>query len=132
MKAPKDCGNINFYEPNEVKKFHRPPVEKLTELSSNGFSIKPEEGNLLIFPSYLYHEVGKSLSEEDRIVISFNVSHSHGDPGLNSGGSVAGPIRSVFGPGRLPAYSTVVHYTCSSTDVPVRSCTKFSSLLNCR
>ena len=74
VKAPKDCGNINFYEPNEVKKFHRPPVEKLTELSSNGFSIKPEEGNLLIFPSYLYHEVGKSLSEEDRIVISFNVS----------------------------------------------------------
>ena len=74
VKAPKDCGNIHFYEPNEVKKFHRPPVEKLTELSSSGFSIKPEEGNLLIFPSYLYHDVGKSLSEDDRIVISFNVS----------------------------------------------------------
>ena len=74
VKAPKDCGNIHFYEPNEVKKFHRPPIEKLTELSSSGFSIKPEEGNLLIFPSYLYHDVGKSLSEDDRIVISFNVS----------------------------------------------------------
>ena len=46
----------------------------MTELSSSGFSVKPEEGNLLIFPSYLYHDVGKSLSDEDRIVISFNVS----------------------------------------------------------
>ena len=74
VKAPENCGNIHFYEPNEVKKFHTPPIEKMTELSSNGFSIKPEEGNLLIFPSYLYHDVGKSLSDDDRIVISFNVS----------------------------------------------------------
>ena len=74
VKAPENCGNIHFYEPNEVKKFQTPPVEKMTELSSTGFSIKPEEGNLLIFPSYLYHDVGKSLSNEDRIVISFNVS----------------------------------------------------------
>ena len=74
VKAPENCGNIHFYEPNEVKKFHTPPIEKMTELSSSGFSVKPEEGNLLIFPSYLYHDVGKSLSDEDRIVISFNVS----------------------------------------------------------
>ena len=74
VKAPENCGNIHFYEPNEVKKFQTPPVEKRTELSSTGFSIKPEEGNLLIFPSYLYHDVGKSLSDEDRVVVSFNVS----------------------------------------------------------
>ena len=49
VKAPENCGNIHFYEPNEVKKFQTPPVEKMTELSSTGFSIKPEEGNLLIF-----------------------------------------------------------------------------------
>ena len=29
--------------------------------------------DLLIFPSYLYHDVGKNLSEEDRVVISFNI-----------------------------------------------------------
>ena len=74
VKAPKDCGNIHFYDPNEIKKFNSPAIENLTELSTSGFSIKPEEGNLLIFPSYLYHDVGKNLSDEDRIVISFNVS----------------------------------------------------------
>ena len=50
-----------------------PVIEKKNELNSSGFSIKAEEGNLLIFPSYLYHSVGKNLSSEDRIVISFNV-----------------------------------------------------------
>ena len=74
VKAPNNCGNIHFYDPNEIKKFNSPSTEKLTELSTSGFSIKPEEGHLLIFPSYLYHDVGKSLSDEDRIVISFNVS----------------------------------------------------------
>tara|TARA_B100001248_G_scaffold166292_1_gene125822 strand:+ start:238 stop:852 length:615 start_codon:yes stop_codon:yes gene_type:complete len=74
VKAPKNCGNINFYDPNEIKKFNSPAIENLTELNTSGFSIKPEEGNLLIFPSYLYHDVGKNLSDDDRIVISFNVS----------------------------------------------------------
>ena len=74
MKAPNECGNIHFFDPNEIKKFNSPAIEKPTELSTSGFSIKPEEGNLLLFPSYLYHDVGKNLSDEDRIVISFNVS----------------------------------------------------------
>ena len=74
VKAPHDCGNIHFYDPNEIKKFNSPAIEQLTELSTSGFSIKPEEGNLLLFPSYLYHDVGKNNSDSDRIVISFNVS----------------------------------------------------------
>ena len=74
VKAPNDCGNIHFYDPNEIKKFNSPAIEQLTELSTSGFSIKPEEGNLLLFPSYLYHDVGKNNSDSDRIVISFNVS----------------------------------------------------------
>ena len=74
VKAPNNCGNIHFYDPNEIKKFNSPPIENRTELSASGFSIKAQEGSLLIFPSYLYHDVGKNLSNEDRIVISFNVS----------------------------------------------------------
>ena len=73
VKAPTNCGDIHFYDSNEVKKFYKPPTDNLTELSTTGFAIKPEEGNLLVFPSYMYHDVGSSLSDEDRIVISFNV-----------------------------------------------------------
>ena len=32
-----------------------------------------EEGDLLIFPGYLPHKVSENESNEDRIVISFNV-----------------------------------------------------------
>ena len=38
----------------------------------NGLDIS--EGDLLIFPGYLPHKVAKNESEEDRIVISFNVN----------------------------------------------------------
>ena len=73
VKAPNNCGSIQFHEPNEVKKFRHPVIEKQNELNASGFSVKAEEGNLLIFPSYLYHSVGKNLSSEDRIIVSFNV-----------------------------------------------------------
>ena len=33
----------------------------------------PEEGKLFIFPAYLEHAVNKNRSDEDRIVISFNI-----------------------------------------------------------
>ena len=35
--------------------------------------IEIEEGDLLLFPSYLPHKVSKNESDDDRIVISFNV-----------------------------------------------------------
>tara|TARA_B110000261_G_scaffold48825_1_gene57559 strand:- start:663 stop:791 length:129 start_codon:yes stop_codon:yes gene_type:complete len=35
--------------------------------------IEIEEGDLLIFPGYLPHKVRANESNEDRIVISFNV-----------------------------------------------------------
>ena len=52
---------------------HSPPIGELNELSTNIVRIKPEEGNLLLFPSYLHHSVEENLSDEDRIVISFNI-----------------------------------------------------------
>ena len=36
-------------------------------------SIDIEEGDLLLFPSYLPHKVSQNNSDQDRIVISFNV-----------------------------------------------------------
>ena len=60
VKAPDECGDIHFFDPNEIKKFNSPPIENRTELSASGFSIKAQEGSLLIFPSYLYHDVVKN------------------------------------------------------------------------
>ena len=73
VKAPKGCGNIKFYNPNEVSRNRFPSGTKSTEFSANLRSIEPEEGDLLIFPSYLYHSVDANISDEDRVIISFNV-----------------------------------------------------------
>ena len=48
-------------------------LKNFTELSAAVTSLEPKEGDLLIFPSYLYHSVSENLSDNDRIIISFNV-----------------------------------------------------------
>ena len=73
VKAPKNSGNINFYDTKEQKNIRTPIVKKFTDISAVVSSLEPEEGDLLLFPSYLYHAVEENLSDNNRIVISFNV-----------------------------------------------------------
>ena len=42
-------------------------------LNAELINIKPKEGLLVLFPSYLYHSVEENLSNDERIVISFNL-----------------------------------------------------------
>ena len=37
------------------------------------FNIPPQEGVMLIFPSFLLHSVEENLSDEDRISVAFNL-----------------------------------------------------------
>ena len=73
VKFPKNSGNIKFFDPKEQKNIRYPKINKYTDISAAITEITPEEGDLLVFPSYLYHSVAENLSEYDRIVISFNV-----------------------------------------------------------
>ena len=73
VKAKNNSGCINFFDPKEQKNIRYPITEKITELSAQVTKFEPEEGTLLIFPSYLYHSVEENLSNEDRVVISFNI-----------------------------------------------------------
>ena len=73
IKKPENSGDITFYDPKESKTYRFPEVEKHTNYSAESITIKPEEGDLLIFPSYLYHDVGVNLSDKERIVVSFNI-----------------------------------------------------------
>ena len=73
VKAPNNCGKFEIEHPNIAKKYAFPEIETKNELNLEVASIEIEEGDLLLFPSYLPHKVGKNESGEDRIVISFNV-----------------------------------------------------------
>ena len=76
VKAPKNCGKIKFLNPVEIAKERYPKLEQATEFNQNGVEIEPEEGDLLLFPAYLMHGVNRNKTDEDRIVISFNVDIS--------------------------------------------------------
>ena len=73
VKAPENCGSFIVTNPNSVSRERITASERKTEFNQNIAQIKPNEGDLLLFPAYLPHSVGMNLSDEDRIVISFNV-----------------------------------------------------------
>ena len=74
VKAPEKCGNIVFYDPRSAPVFNHPIIKKPNKLNSDSHSIKPKEGLLVLFPSYLHHSVESNKSDEERIVISFNIN----------------------------------------------------------
>ena len=74
MKATDNCGDIAFYDPRPAPLFKHPISKKPNILNASSNSIKPEEGLLVLFPSYLEHSVNPNQSNEKRIVISFNLS----------------------------------------------------------
>lgn len=73
VKAPKNCGDFKIYTPHSISRDKYPNREKPTELNRIVAHQKVEEGDLLIFPSYLPHSVLPNESDEERIVISLNI-----------------------------------------------------------
>lgn len=73
VKAPENCGNFKTSNPNIINRNIYPKPEKPTEFNSNNITIKINEGDLLIFPAYLPHSVEENKSDEDRVIISFNL-----------------------------------------------------------
>ena len=73
VKAPENCGSFKASNPNQIARERIPLSDKKTDFNMNVAQIKPMEGDLLLFPAYLPHSVGMNLSDEDRIVISFNI-----------------------------------------------------------
>ena len=73
VRAPKDCGDIVFYDPRPAPVFSHPITQKPNILNATVNSIRPDEGLLVLFPSYLDHSVKPNLSSNQRIVISFNI-----------------------------------------------------------
>ena len=73
VRLPEKSGGIKFFDPREQKSIRYPNITKYGEFSASTVKIDPEEGDLLIFPSYLYHSVSENLSEKSRIIISFNI-----------------------------------------------------------
>ncbi len=73
VKTHDGCGKIKFTNPNLASRQRSPLIENKTDFNQNGIEVDPKEGDLLFFPAYLTHEVLRNNSDEERIVISFNI-----------------------------------------------------------
>ena len=74
INAPKNSGDIVFYDPRPANEIRTPVANTPNKLNSTIFNVNPQEGLLVLFPSYLHHSVNINESNEERIVISFNVN----------------------------------------------------------
>ncbi len=74
VRAPENCGDIVFYDPRPAPVFCYPAATGSNLLNAQVNSITPKEGALILFPSYVHHSVNENLSNDERIVISFNVT----------------------------------------------------------
>ena len=73
VKAPENCGNFKVGNPHAISRDKYPLRETPTEFNRLVAELKVEEGDLLIFPSYLPHSVLPNQSDKDRVVVSFNI-----------------------------------------------------------
>ena len=74
VRAPKNSGDIVFYDPRPAAVYTYPNALSPNLLNAQINGISPNEGSLVLFPSYLDHSVNKNLSNDERIVISFNLT----------------------------------------------------------
>jgi uncharacterized protein (TIGR02466 family) len=75
IKTPKNCGRTIFASPRMHSKNLEPTYLLKNEFNADIFSLPPEQGRMMIWPSHVPHSVeqGTANEVEDRIVVAFNV-----------------------------------------------------------
>ena len=79
VKTPEDCGLLSFTDPRKISMLRRDELYQNAETTTippdhTGYiSIVPKEGELIIFPAYLEHQVLPNRTDDPRISISFNI-----------------------------------------------------------
>ena len=73
LTAPKGSAEIMFYNPIPAKDILNIPKKVDSEKNRNDFTVKPKEGTLLIWESWLHHEVLYNNSTDPRTTVVFNI-----------------------------------------------------------
>lgn len=72
VQVQEGADTINFHDPRPQTAVVRPPVSELTAYNTDQVVVRVEEGDLLLFPSWLVHSVDANRSDRLRISASFN------------------------------------------------------------
>ena len=73
VAMPEGASALKLEDPRSARMMAAPPRRKDARQDMRGFVyVKPQVGDVLLWESWLRHEVPMNLSEEDRISVSFN------------------------------------------------------------
>ena len=77
IKAPKNSGNLEFTSPHDFVQakemsFYSKKYRDENKIFPN-YYFPPTAGLVMIFPSFLLHQVRPNKSNQDRISVSFNL-----------------------------------------------------------
>lgn len=77
VKTPPNCSRIKFEDPR-LSKFMAAPPKKTphSEKNEQHISYQAKEGKLVLFESWLRHEVAANPTDEERVSVSFNYGWS--------------------------------------------------------
>jgi uncharacterized protein (TIGR02466 family) len=75
-RVSEEQGSISFNNPNPIMMHCQFPQGQLTTQTAD---IVPDDGDILLFPSWLMHTTRMNRSDEDRISIAFNIDYIGGD-----------------------------------------------------
>jgi len=75
VRTPRGCSGLKFEDPR-LDRFMAAPPRKVRARRDNQVwvTIPAEQGNLVLFESWLRHEVAPNPTEAERISVSFNYS----------------------------------------------------------
>lgn len=74
VQSEEDMGEIVFLNPSPTISHHLSffNFKKKTPINSETWSLQPQTGQLIVFPSWMEHYVMPNLSDKDRISIAIN------------------------------------------------------------
>ena len=73
IKASENCGNLIFDDPRPGASIKKGPYSSLGEWNEGNVTVKPQAGLLVMFPSFFVHHVQPNMSENERVILSFNI-----------------------------------------------------------
>ena len=74
LKVPPNAAPVLFYDPVHIREYDPWPIKDKENLNTClTIKYEPAVGNLLMWPSWLYHEVPPHMTQENRIGLVFNL-----------------------------------------------------------
>jgi uncharacterized protein (TIGR02466 family) len=73
VRVPEGAGRLKLSDPNHARVCFHLPYKEFGPHNCFDHEVEPEEGRMVIFPGYVFHQVTPTTADEERCSIAFNI-----------------------------------------------------------